>query len=109
MAIRGRKPKPVALRVIEGNRSRRPLPDGVPFATGKPVRPEWLSGRGAAIWDEHVELLPWLAQADSAFLAAWCALQAELEAGIADMTAARIAQWRTLGAELGLSASSRTR
>src|SRR5687768_12733153 len=107
--IRGSKPKPIELRVIEGNRGRRPLPAGVPAASGKPVKPRWLKGARARLWDEYAPLLPWLARVDSETLAAWCCLAAEFSAAPDRMLSARISQMRTLAAELGMTPSARTR
>ena len=43
MAIRGRKPKPTALKVLEGNPGHRPLNKKEPMPKGKlPRCPEWL-------------------------------------------------------------------
>ena len=106
---RGPKPKPVELRLIEGNRGKRGIPEDVPQAEGKPVKPAWLKGRAAALWAEYAPQLHWLARVDSEMLAAWCALTAEFQKRPEAMTAARIGQMRTLAAELGMSPSSRTR
>ena len=106
--IRGRKPKPLELRVIEGNRGKRPLPEAAPTATGEPVKPRWLKGAAARLWSEYAPLLPWLGRADSEALAWWCSLAAEFAAD-QRMLAARISQMRTLAAELGMTPSARTR
>jgi phage terminase small subunit len=107
--IRGTKPKPVELRIIEGNKSRRPLPDRAPTATGSPAKPKWLRGTGARLWAEYAPLLPWLGRVDSETLAAWCALSAEFQRNPENMNAARISQMRVLAAELGMTPSARTR
>ena len=51
----GRTPKPVALRVLEGNPGKRPLPKNEPRP--KPVRPEmpdYLNAEGRKRWSELV-------------------------------------------------------
>lgn len=43
MAIRGRKPKPTALKVLEGNPGHRPLNKKEPLPKGRlPRCPDWL-------------------------------------------------------------------
>lgn len=46
---------------------------------GKPVKPAWLTGRGAELWDEVSGFAFWLGRADSYKLAAWCDGQAGFE------------------------------
>lgn len=64
MSRAGRKPKPTALKVLEGNPGKRPLPENEPKP--KPIAPEcpdWLFGEGRKMWDklspqlEHIGLL----------------------------------------------------
>ena len=55
---RGRKPKPPALRVLEGNAGHRPIPDLPKLPPGVPPRPKWLSGKLAREeWDRLTEQL----------------------------------------------------
>lgn len=50
MAIKGRKPKPVELRVIEGNREHRPIPQ-IPKPRAKWIpAPRWLSKNAKKEW-----------------------------------------------------------
>ena len=51
--MRGGPPKPVAIRELEGNPGKRPIPK-VPEPTGAaPERPDWLSADAARAWDEN--------------------------------------------------------
>jgi phage terminase small subunit len=45
----GPPPTPTAIRVLEGNPSKRPL-RLTPIAQGLPAKPPWLTGRPADIW-----------------------------------------------------------
>jgi phage terminase small subunit len=111
MAIRGRKPKPAYLRVIEGNRGRRPIPQGAREPQSKPVRPKWLKGRAARLWDEVLAIAPWLERADAYKLASWCERQADFERPRErrQWTAADRREHRAAGSELGLDLASRSR
>jgi len=52
MGLRGPAPKPTAVRVMEGNLSRRPLPTNEPnYAAGIPAKPAGMSSPAKAIWD----------------------------------------------------------
>jgi hypothetical protein len=69
--FRGRKPKPTQLKLVTGNPGERTSPKGEPDPGGKPIKPKWLKGRGATLWNEVVGFAFWLTQADSYKLAAW--------------------------------------
>ena len=74
--MKGRKPKPTALKKAEGNPGkRRPNPaEPRPVVAGHPDRPPHLEGEAAAEWDRVVALCPpeWVARTDRATLAAYC-------------------------------------
>lgn len=56
--MRGRGPKPVALKALAGNPGGRPLQrTGAPFVAGAPDKPDWLDEEAAAEWDRLIELL----------------------------------------------------
>ena len=56
--MRGRPPKPTALKILQGNPGRRPLNKREPEPTlGKPEKPEGLGPYGEEIWDELIEQL----------------------------------------------------
>lgn len=107
--IRGARPKPTALRLVEGNRGHRRIPEGEPVPVGKPVKPAWLKGRPAALWDEVMGFAFWLTVADSYKLAAWCDRQRDFERQRKTWTAADRREHRSAGSELGLDPSSRAR
>jgi phage terminase small subunit len=110
--MRGRKPKPTPLRLLTGNAGKRALPVNEPKPEGEVVRPRFLKGRAAGIWDEYApELirLGVLTSIDAHTFAAWCALTAEFERAPTKMLAAKITQMRGLAASFGMDASSRTR
>jgi phage terminase small subunit len=116
--MQGRKPKPVALKLVTGNPGRRPLPEQKPTdakaPSGEPddapVRPKYLKGKRALeIWDEVLEFAFWLVIADSYKLAAWCNDQADFERnGKRWATTAKRAHW-SLASDLGLDPASRAR
>jgi phage terminase small subunit len=52
MGLRGRIPTPTAIRVLNGNPSRRPLPTNEPqYTTGVPERPTGMSAGARKVWD----------------------------------------------------------
>lgn len=76
--MRGRKPTPVAMRVLHGNPGRRPLRNARPgTALDTPDVPDFLDGEARAEWNrtlaEH-EGTGLLTRADRALLAAYCVM-----------------------------------
>lgn len=80
----GRKPKPTALRILEGNRGKRPLPAGEP----EPVRhlepsdaPEWLSDQAREVWEREIARIPrgLLGAHHAELFAHYCSTLAELQ------------------------------
>ena len=109
---RGPKRKPTALHVVAG--TFKPSRHGEiaanePRPTGALQKPAYLKGKPGKVWDRIAIKLDWLTAADSDTLALWCGLQIEAETCLAEMTAARISQLRTLSAELGLTPAGRAR
>ena len=51
----GRKPKPRALKIVEGNPSKRPIEDEVNFTRGDPAKPGDLSEDASWLWDQIIE------------------------------------------------------
>jgi P27 family predicted phage terminase small subunit len=107
MGLRGPAPKPTALRVIEGNRSRRPLPKNEPqYEAYKPKRPDTLTPAAGKIWDELVaemNRVKLLRKVDEYALAQLCEDQAllnEMQAGLQQMAAAFRKQATDQGKEL---------
>jgi P27 family predicted phage terminase small subunit len=84
MAIRGPKPKPIALKILEGNRSRRPIdPAGTlrPDA-GAPDAPDWLHPLARVAWGRLTNELCQhgvLTRLDRDALAALCQTVARVE------------------------------
>lgn len=57
--MRGRKPKPTWLKVVEGNPGKRPLNDAEPQATGDLLTPpDWLSPSQREVWQNAIENAP---------------------------------------------------
>lgn len=76
MATRGRKPKPTALKVIEGNPGKRPLNKLEPKPENKaPKCPSWLEKEAKKEWrrmSKVLEALGILTEVDSAAFAGYC-------------------------------------
>jgi P27 family predicted phage terminase small subunit len=81
--VRGRKPKPTALKLLQGNPGKRSLNGREPRPeVVAPDRPDWLSPAAAAEWERVVpELLALglLTRLDRAALCAYCQAYAELQ------------------------------
>ena len=76
MAQRGRKPKPTALKVLEGNPGKRPLNLYEPVPEGKlPNCPDWLEEEAKAEWERlavPMHNLGLLTELDLAPFAVYC-------------------------------------
>ena len=76
MATRGRKPKPTALKVLEGNPGKRPLNTDEPKPKKKaPKCPSWLEPEAKKEWRRMVKTLETigvLTQVDAAAFAGYC-------------------------------------
>ena len=76
MAVRGRKPKPTALKVLEGNPGHRPLNKKEPMPKGKlPRCPEWLEDDAKKEWKRLGKVLAemgMLTEIDRAAFAGYC-------------------------------------
>jgi len=74
--MRGRKPKPTSIRLLEGNPGRRPLNDREPNAPdGIPDCPDYLDDVAKAEWFRTASVLSemgLLSRADRTALAAYC-------------------------------------
>ena len=77
----GNRPKPTRLRVLEGNRSKSPLPKGEPTPpVGAPRCPAWLCGTAKHEWRRLVrelEPLGMLTRIDGEALAHYCDLHSQ--------------------------------
>lgn len=85
MGKRGPKPKPMELRRIEGNPSRRPMNDSAPEAQGRPQPPDYLSAYARTVWDRVIGSMPEkiYTAADQDLLAAYC-VQSDLHRSAAE-------------------------
>jgi phage terminase small subunit len=76
MATRGRKPKPTALKVLEGNPGKRPLNKNEPQPEKKAPRcPSWLEPEAKKEWKrmaKTLETIGVLTQVDKAAFAGYC-------------------------------------
>lgn len=62
LMARGRKSKPAATKIAEGNRGKRPINDATLTSEGKPdsdapIAPPWLDGEMARLWEEYAPRL----------------------------------------------------
>ena len=53
----GRRAKPRALKLIDGNAGHRPIPEEVDFPRGAPTKPSYLSSHASELWDRLVPQL----------------------------------------------------
>ena len=76
MATRGRKPKPTALKMLEGNPGKRPLNDREPIPPkGKIKCPDWLEDEAKKEWKRlgpSLESMGVLTTADLTAFAGYC-------------------------------------
>lgn len=74
--MKGRKPIPTTIKILQGNRGKRPLPVGEPKPQrGVPDRPPFLKGAGREEWDRIVPILNGtgiLTLADMAAVSGYC-------------------------------------
>ncbi|QLH39139.1 MAG: P27 family phage terminase small subunit [Defluviicoccus sp.] len=79
MGARGPKPKPTALRVLNGNPSRRPLNDTEPRPIGEAAMPLHLTPEARDIWLTIVGSMPpgFYTAADEPLLTAFCEAAAD--------------------------------
>ena len=76
MAQRGRKPKPTAIKELEGNPGKRPLNDAEPKPERKaPPCPKWLEPEAKKEWrrlSKQLEQIGVLTEVDQAAFASYC-------------------------------------
>ena len=74
MGKRGPKPKPTALRVLEGNPGRLPIQPDEPKPSGGISMPEHLQEASKKVWNQIIESMPpsFFSVADMPLLAAFC-------------------------------------
>lgn len=76
MAVRGRKPKPTALKILEGNPGKRPLNENEPKPPKANLRcPSWLEPEAKKEWKRlsvSLEAMGVLTEADISAFAGYC-------------------------------------
>ena len=110
--MRGPAPKPTALRILEGNPGKRPLPQNEPQPQGDAVMPDWLRPGAVKLWNEYAPLLTQLGVltvADSEAFGQWCSLAAMFRRSPAKMPASKMARMDALTQRFGLDPGSRAR
>jgi hypothetical protein len=110
MANQGRPRKPTALHILQNtsNSTRHADRVGEPVSGGRPVPPAPLDEREMELWNKFIATAFWLGEHDAPKAFLWAKLHAEFERD-PTMIAARITQLRSIGSELGLDPSSRSR
>ena len=75
MAVRGRKPKPTGLKILEGETDKRRINAAEPKPSGTPVCPEWLEKEAKEEWNrigDTLEKMGILTDIDTAAFAGYC-------------------------------------
>ncbi|MEM1430620.1 MAG: hypothetical protein AAGG09_14285 [Pseudomonadota bacterium] len=112
MATRGVKPKPAALRVVDGTHrtTRHGAQDEAERAAdeargdfGDLVRPKHLTGEARKAWDAWIAPARWLDGSKAAAAIAFCELWKSFRADPAGFAASHHGQMRAYMAELGLT------
>lgn len=84
MAQRGRKPKPTAIKMLEGNPGKRQLNENEPKPSKKaPTCPKWLDDDAKKEWkrlSKQMEMLGILTEVDMAAFAGYCQCYARWKA-----------------------------
>jgi hypothetical protein len=113
MAIRGRRPTPAHLRLIDGTRNAtrhgteeavRKAAEKSPKASfGKLNRPEHFKGHALAAWELYIKPATWLDRAREPCAIAFCELWQEFSLDPTSFRAAKHTQLRAYASELGLT------
>lgn len=111
MAVRGAKPKPAHLRLIDGTRNatrhgseaelRAKAEGGQQF--GKPQKPKHFRGEATAAWKRYIAPAGWLDATREAAAVAFCELWQEFRDGPRAFPASKHGQMRAYMSELGLT------
>lgn len=107
--MKGRKPKPLVLRIVGGNAGKRPLPPPDPVPCNTVEQPPGLREPANKIWQQFIARAWWLTWADSAKAEVFVHLLLEFRKAPTAMVAARIGQLRALASELGFDQGARAR
>ena len=112
MATRGAKPKPVALRLVDGTHrnarhgtqdAAREAVESVEKLVGKLAMPKGLKGKERTAWLDWIAPASWLDKFKAPAAITFCQLWAEKERAPAMFPAAKLGQLRGLMNELGLT------
>lgn len=112
MALRGVRPKPNALRLVDGTHrttrhgdieDAKKLAETGSVSFGRLERPKWLKGEVAAAWKRYIEPAGWLDGSKEPAAIAFCELWAEFKSAPGHFQAARHGQMRAYMSELGLT------
>lgn len=112
MATRGAKPKPAALRLIDGTHNvtrhgavgdAKAMADTASQSFGPLVRPSRLKAAARKVWDEMIAPAGWLDGSRMMAALAFCELAAEWHESPKMFPAAKHGQMRAYMAELGLT------
>lgn len=108
--MRGRKPKPTALKLLDGTRSDRVNRDEPALPKGHTEAPGWLEGDARSHWNELAPMLHkagLLTEGDRPALALMCAAYGRLRLDPLDDKANDL--YRRMLIEFGLTPSARSR
>lgn len=110
MATVGRKPKPGSVKRLQGNPGKRSLKGAeLTFRETVLAPPLELSEAEQTLWSRYIDSAWWLQEHDGPKAYLWVCLQLQFQAAPDNMGAARIANLRAVGSELGLDPSARMR
>ncbi len=111
--MRGRPPKPRALRILQGKAGHRPIPVEPALPAGAQA-PAWLGKQARRYWDEIAPVLTragLLKMTDADSLGMWCSLKVILirqaRQGNVDMRLS--SEWRQYGSRFGLTPADRAK
>ena len=112
MATRGAKPKPAALRVVDGTHNatrhgdRDQAVESVAAAAdnfGRLERPRYITGEARKCWEQMIDPAFWLDASRFGVAVAFCELWKEFRKDPAHFPASKHGQMRAYMAELGLT------
>ena len=112
MAVRGAKPKPAHLRLIDGTRHAtrhgtedelRKRAESAQEKFGGLTKPKHLKGDGAKAWKRYIEPASWLDASKEPAAIAFCELWQEFRFAPTSFPASKHGQMRAYMSELGLT------
>lgn len=112
MAVRGPKPKPTRLRLVDGTNNvtrhgseseARKKAEAAEDLFGKPAMPSGMKGEAAKAWKRYIAPAGWLDGTREAAAIAFCELWAEFRFNPTGFPASKHGQLRAYMSELGLT------